>query len=155
MVSPDLAWFRLGQFGFVSARVDVMRRHVILKLLSVSPRWRHPVRDLVDGIEVVGEILGFGVANLPIRGKTGILYKSQVRTVLCFILKLQQLAFLGPGALRSRKGQNVPWFRALEGRIGRKRSSHSSRQQQQQPSLEQLIMNLNVSLQPLDPMKYK
>ena len=53
--------------------------HVVLELLSVGTLWRFPSRDLVGRVEVVGQVLGVGMANFPVRRKTGITLERQER----------------------------------------------------------------------------
>ena len=80
MIRPDLAVGRIRVRGRhasargATARVGVVRGHVVLELLCVGARGRSPVGDLVDGVEVVREVFGLGVANLPVWGKTGGLF---------------------------------------------------------------------------------
>lgn len=45
--------------------------HVELELLAVGAGGGFPARGAVDGVEVVGEVLGVGVANLPAGRETG------------------------------------------------------------------------------------
>lgn len=44
--------------------------HVVLQLLRVGAGGGFPAGDLVGGVEVVGQVLGVGVADLPAGGET-------------------------------------------------------------------------------------
>lgn len=50
----------------------VVGGHVVLELLGVRARRRLPSRDFVGGVEVVGEVLGVGVADFPVGGQAGV-----------------------------------------------------------------------------------
>lgn len=71
VVGVDLALLGVGDLDLAVAVHGVLIGHVVLELLGVGAGGRDPVRDLVDGVEVVGEVLGLGVADLPIGGETG------------------------------------------------------------------------------------
>ena len=55
-----------------AAAVAVVRGHVVLELVGVGVCGRLPAGDLVDGVEVVGEVLGVGMAHLPVGREAGI-----------------------------------------------------------------------------------
>jgi hypothetical protein len=50
----------------------VVGSHIDLKLLDVGAGRRFPTRDLVDGIEVVREVLGLTMAYFPVGRKAAI-----------------------------------------------------------------------------------
>lgn len=50
----------------------VVGSHVVLELLGIGACGGLPSRDLVGGVEVVGEVLGVGVAHFPSGRKTGV-----------------------------------------------------------------------------------
>lgn len=86
VVRPNLSRLEAAVSGwasrFIDARADVLGGHVLFELIGVGSSRGNPVRDFVNGIEVVRKILGIGVANLPIRGKTGSLQRNKVSTGL-------------------------------------------------------------------------
>jgi hypothetical protein len=55
----------------------VVSRHVMLELLGVGAGGGFPSRQLLGRVEVVGEVLGVGVTDLPTRRKTGVSLSSQ------------------------------------------------------------------------------
>lgn len=55
----------------------MVSRHVMLELLGVGARGGLPSRQLLGRVEVVGEVLGVGVTDLPTRRKTGVSLSSQ------------------------------------------------------------------------------
>jgi hypothetical protein len=65
----DLALGGVGQGAL--ARGGVVSGHIVLEAVGVGALRRLPARDLVDGVEVVGQVLGVGVANLPVGGEPG------------------------------------------------------------------------------------
>lgn len=71
MSSTDLTLGHAGD-GAVAGSGAVVGGHVVLELLAVGAGGRLPAGDLVDRVEVVGKVLGVGVANLPVRRKTGV-----------------------------------------------------------------------------------
>jgi hypothetical protein len=75
VVRPDLSRLEAAvscrASRFIDARTDVLRGHILFELIGVGSGRGNPVRDLFDGIEVVRKVLGIGVANLPVGGKTG------------------------------------------------------------------------------------
>lgn len=46
--------------------------HVVLELFAVGARGGLPSRGSLDRVEVVGQVLGVGVANLPVWRETGV-----------------------------------------------------------------------------------
>ena len=50
----------------------VVGGHVVLELLGVGARRGLPARHLVGRVEVVGQVLGVGVAHLPTGGQAGL-----------------------------------------------------------------------------------
>lgn len=60
---------RLGHGGARRGRA-VVYGHVFLELLRVRVGRRLPARDLLGGVEVIGEVLGVAVAHLPARGES-------------------------------------------------------------------------------------
>lgn len=50
----------------------LMSSHILLELVGVGPRGRLPAGDCLDRVEVVRQILGVGVANLPVGRETGL-----------------------------------------------------------------------------------
>lgn len=59
----------------------VVGGHVVLQLLGVGSCGRFPARDLLGGIEVVGEVLGVGVSHFPAGRETGVSLRR--RELLC------------------------------------------------------------------------
>jgi hypothetical protein len=55
----------------------VVGGHVVLELLSVCTGRGLPSRELLGRVEVVGEVLGVGVSDLPTRRKTGVSLKRR------------------------------------------------------------------------------
>lgn len=72
--------------GAVAGARAVVGSHVVLELLAVGAGGRLPAGDLVDRVEVVGKVLGVRVANLPVRGKTGIRLRGAWLAEVCPIL---------------------------------------------------------------------
>lgn len=58
--------------GTMAGASAVVSSHVVLKLFAVGSGRRLPSGYLVLGVEVVGQVLGVGVANFPVGGETGI-----------------------------------------------------------------------------------
>jgi hypothetical protein len=71
MGSANLA---LGDTGnCTGTRTSAMvRGHVVLEFLGVGAGGGFPSRQLLGRVEVVGEVLGVGVSDLPARRKTGV-----------------------------------------------------------------------------------
>lgn len=70
-----------------------MGSHVLLELLRVSARRRLPSRVLGGGVEVVGQVLAVGAADLPALGQA--CFAGRLRTALG--------AYHGKQAMRARK----------------------------------------------------
>lgn len=49
--------------------------HVLLELLGVGAGRGFPARDLLDRVEVVGEVLGVAMAHLPARRQSSVILK--------------------------------------------------------------------------------
>lgn len=50
----------------------VVGGHVVLQFVGVGAGGRFPAGDLFEGVEVVGEVLGVGVADLPVGRQPGV-----------------------------------------------------------------------------------
>lgn len=71
MGGADLVLWDAGD-STVAGASAVVGGHVVLEFLAVGSGGRFPTRDLFLGVEVVGQVLGVGVTNLPVGGETGI-----------------------------------------------------------------------------------
>jgi hypothetical protein len=87
MAAADLA-LALPRHFWASCGPTVVVCHIDLEGFCVRVRWRLPAGFLRGRIEVVREILGVGVANLPTRGET-CLYLLSVSTFFRQALQLQ------------------------------------------------------------------
>lgn len=71
MRGSDLSVGGIGDFAGTGANA-VVGGHVDLELLRVGARGGLPAGVLLVGVEVVGEVLGVGVSNLPAGGKASV-----------------------------------------------------------------------------------
>lgn len=71
MGSADLVLWDAGD-GTRACPSAVVSSHVVLELLGVGAGWGFPSRDLVDRVEVVGEVLGVGVTDFPVGRQPGV-----------------------------------------------------------------------------------
>lgn len=71
MGSSDLALGDTGN-GTGTRTSAVVGGHVVLELFGVGAGGGFPSRQLLGRVEVVGEVLGVGVSDLPARRKTGV-----------------------------------------------------------------------------------
>lgn len=71
MGSADFPFRNTGD-GTRAGTGAVVGSHIMLKLLGIGAGGRFPSRELLGGVEVVGEVLGVGVSDLPSRRKTGV-----------------------------------------------------------------------------------
>lgn len=83
MRSTDLA-LRDSRDSTRSRPCAMMGGHVMLELLGVGSLWGFPSRDLLGGVEVVGEVLGVGMANFPVGRKTGVSLSVAIPSVNAF-----------------------------------------------------------------------
>jgi hypothetical protein len=72
MSNPDLVP-RMCKVGRRDAFGAMMLRHVFFELLGIGTRGRFPSRVLGLGVEVVGEVLRVGAADLPALGQPSFL----------------------------------------------------------------------------------
>lgn len=68
----DLALVR-STAGATRGGGAVVLGHVDLELLGVGAGGRLPAAALLDGVEVVGQVLGLGVTHFPVGGEAGLL----------------------------------------------------------------------------------
>lgn len=100
MSSTDLALgdARHGTGPLTSA---VVAGHVMLELVAVGASGGLPSRDLVGGVEVVGQALGVGVAHFPVGGETSDSLANKPPSALANEPSLQH------GMTGGRKGHRV------------------------------------------------
>lgn len=76
--SANLALWHTGDSSKARSGAVVLG-HVVLELFRVCSLGRLPAGNLLGRVEVVWEVLGVGVAHLPVGGKTGISLQSGER----------------------------------------------------------------------------
>lgn len=60
--------------------------HVVLELVAVGSGRRLPSGDLLDRVEVIGKVLGIGMANFPVGRETGISLLTTTSSALIFMI---------------------------------------------------------------------